>query len=79
MRPLFAWGGIGDNWYMNWAADDRQYISLCDGFWWKTFLGRKSDIQRITLRPLDLLSARTKQLKYPHYEFKTRRIDLGIA
>jgi hypothetical protein len=22
----------GDNWHMSWAADDRQYISLCDGY-----------------------------------------------
>ncbi len=24
-------GGIGDNWHMTWADDDRQYVSLCDG------------------------------------------------
>jgi Domain of unknown function (DUF4185) len=24
-------GGNGDNWHMSWAADDRQYMSLCDG------------------------------------------------
>lgn len=24
-------GGNGDNWHMSWAADDRQYLSLCDG------------------------------------------------
>lgn len=24
-------GGNGDNWHMTWAADDRQYVSLCDG------------------------------------------------
>ena len=24
-------GGIGDNWHMSWAADDKQYVSLCDG------------------------------------------------
>jgi len=22
---------VGDNWHMSWAADDRQYVSLCDG------------------------------------------------
>lgn len=26
------YGGVGDNWHMSWAADDRQYVSLCDGF-----------------------------------------------
>jgi len=24
-------GGEGDNWHMSWAADDRVYVSLCDG------------------------------------------------
>ncbi len=24
-------GGHGDNWHMSWAADDKQYVSLCDG------------------------------------------------
>lgn len=23
--------GVGDNWYMTWAADDKQYTGLCDG------------------------------------------------
>ncbi|MFN8007736.1 MAG: hypothetical protein U0V70_12045 [Terriglobia bacterium] len=27
-------GGNGDNWHMSWANDDRQYVSLCDGFGW---------------------------------------------
>jgi hypothetical protein len=27
-------GGVGDNWHMSWAADDRQLVSLCDGFGW---------------------------------------------
>ncbi|MEW5979105.1 MAG: DUF4185 domain-containing protein [Acidobacteriota bacterium] len=27
-------GGNGDNWHMSWADDDRQYVSLCDGFGW---------------------------------------------
>lgn len=24
----------GDNWHLTWAADDRQYASLCDGYGW---------------------------------------------
>lgn len=28
---IFRYGGNGDNWNMSWAADDRQYVSLCDG------------------------------------------------
>ena len=24
-------GGVGDNWHMTWASDDRQFVSLCDG------------------------------------------------
>lgn len=24
-------GGVGDNWHMSWADDDKQYVSLCDG------------------------------------------------
>ena len=27
-------GGVGDNWHMTWADDDRQYVSLCDGRGW---------------------------------------------
>ena len=27
-------GGVGDNWHMSWASDDRQYVSLCDGRGW---------------------------------------------
>jgi hypothetical protein len=27
-------GGYGDNWHMSWAADDRQFVSLDDGFGW---------------------------------------------
>ena len=27
-------GGIGDNWHTTWAADDRQYVALCDGSGW---------------------------------------------
>lgn len=27
-------GGNGDNWHMTWGRDDRQYVSLCDGFGW---------------------------------------------
>jgi hypothetical protein len=27
-------GGIGDNWHMTWADDDKQYVSLCDGRGW---------------------------------------------
>lgn len=28
---VVRYGGNGDNWHMSWAADDRQYVSLCDG------------------------------------------------
>ena len=27
-------GGVGDNWHMTWADDDRQYVNLCDGSGW---------------------------------------------
>lgn len=27
-------GGIGDNYHMSWAADDRQFVSVCDGMGW---------------------------------------------
>jgi hypothetical protein len=27
-------GGVGDNWHMSWAGDDKQYVSLCDGSGW---------------------------------------------
>src|SRR5687767_9901888 len=29
------YGGNGDNWHMSWAADDRQFVGLCDGFGWE--------------------------------------------
>lgn len=32
-------GGSGDNWHMSWADDDRQYVSLCDGFGWPNLPG----------------------------------------
>lgn len=28
------YGGSGDNWHMTWGADDRQFVSLCDGYGW---------------------------------------------
>jgi hypothetical protein len=27
-------GGFGDSYHMSWAADDRQYVSVCDGMGW---------------------------------------------
>lgn len=27
-------GGYGDNFHMSWAADDRQFVSVCDGMGW---------------------------------------------
>lgn len=30
-QTVLRYGGNGDNWHMSWAADDRQYLSLCDG------------------------------------------------
>lgn len=31
---LIRLGGSGDNWHMSWGADDRQYVSQCDGYGW---------------------------------------------
>ena len=33
-ETLIRHGGNGDNWHMSWAADDRQYVSQCDGYGW---------------------------------------------
>jgi hypothetical protein len=33
-ETILRLGGNGDNWHMSWADDDRQYVSLCDGFGW---------------------------------------------
>lgn len=33
-ETILRLGGSGDNWHMSWADDDRQYVSLCDGFGW---------------------------------------------
>jgi hypothetical protein len=30
-ETVLRYGGNGDNWHMSWAADERQYVSLCDG------------------------------------------------
>jgi hypothetical protein len=30
-ETILRHGGNGDNWHMSWGADDRQYLSLCDG------------------------------------------------
>jgi len=38
-ETLLRLGGNGDNWHMSWADDDRQYVSLCDGFGWPTLPG----------------------------------------
>ncbi len=31
--------GVGDNWHMSWAADDKQYVGLCDGRGWADLPG----------------------------------------
>jgi|SRR5579859_279745 len=31
-ETLLRLGGVGDCWNMTWAADDRQYAALCDGY-----------------------------------------------
>jgi hypothetical protein len=33
-ETILRLGGSGDNWHMSWADNDRQYVSLCDGFGW---------------------------------------------
>jgi len=32
-------GGSGDNWHMTWAANDKQYVALCDGEGWSDVAG----------------------------------------
>lgn len=32
-------GGSGDNWYMTWAGDGKQYAGLCDGRAWPAVAG----------------------------------------
>lgn len=43
-------GGVGDNWHMSWAADDRQYVSLCDGFGWPGMPGYAQENQEFNSR-----------------------------
>jgi hypothetical protein len=38
-ETIIRLGGYGDNWHMTWAADDRQFLSLCDGKGWKNVEG----------------------------------------
>jgi hypothetical protein len=33
-ETILRLGGMGDNFHMTWAADDRQYAALCDGWGW---------------------------------------------
>ncbi len=46
-------GGIGDNWHMSWAADDRQVVAMCDGYGWPSTVRRSynSRLYRITGSP----------------------------
>jgi hypothetical protein len=30
-------GGVGDNYHMSWAADDRQLVAVCDGLGWPPY------------------------------------------
>ncbi|HEU4701735.1 MAG TPA: hypothetical protein VFS37_04570, partial [Conexibacter sp.] len=34
-ETTIRFGAVGDCWNMTWAADDRQYGALCDGFGWR--------------------------------------------
>ena len=31
--------GVGDNWHMSWASNDKQYVGLCDGRGWSDLPG----------------------------------------
>lgn len=33
-ETILRLGGVGDNFHMSWAADDKQYVSVCDGTAW---------------------------------------------
>ena len=46
-------GGIGDNWHMSWAADDRQVVAMCDGYGWPSTARQSynSRLYRITGSP----------------------------
>lgn len=35
--------GVGDNWHMSWAANDKQYAGLCDGHGWSDLPGYTGD------------------------------------
>lgn len=63
-------GGDGDNWHMSWAADDRQYVALCDGMGWSESPKEvyNNRLFTITAGPDD---ARFHEL--PHYPDKTHR------
>lgn len=52
-------GGIGDNWHMTWASDDKSFVSLCDGSGWPniegyTGKGYNSRVYRVSGDPPDV-------------------------
>jgi hypothetical protein len=76
---LLRLGGVGDNWHMTWAADDRQYLSLCDGFGWPGMPGydqRNSEfnsrLYAIDGHPPDVTFA-----YLPHYPDLRRTVTLN--
>ena len=38
-ETTIRFGGVGDDWYTTWADNDKQYVSLCDGYGWSDVSG----------------------------------------
>lgn len=81
-------GGCGDNWHMSWGADDRQYVSVCDGLGWfkepqGTYNSRLWTITGGADAPTfgemsdypDLISGPTVEEKNRYYNFGTLALD----
>lgn len=83
IRPLeettIRFGGYGDNWHMTWAANDKQYVSLCDGTflpgtpWDKSYNSR---IYAAVGSPPDVTFEFLPA--YPDFETPTRYYNFGI-
>lgn len=62
-------GGIGDNWHMSWAADDRQVVSMCDGLGWEEQRTRFHNSRLLSIHG-DAERARFEDLgSYPDLDF----------
>ena len=52
-KKVYRMGGNGDNWYMTWARNGRQYVSLNDGRGWPDVAGYTGKVHNTRVFALD--------------------------